>query len=51
MITYAIMKTEPSYIFQHSLLTKEVFIIHTMYLEILNLKISHKKSRIGNSFV
>ena len=41
------MKMEPSYIFQHSLLTREVFIIHKMYMDILILKNSHKKSRIG----
>jgi len=42
------MKTESSYIFQHSLLIKDVFIIHTRYLDILNLKNSYKKSQIGN---
>jgi len=47
MITHVIMKTEPSYIFQHSLLFKEVLIIYTRYLDILNLKNSHKR-RIGN---
>ena len=51
MITYVIMKTEPSYIFQHSLLSREVFIIHTRYLDIFNLKNSHKKSWIGNPSV
>ena len=51
MITYVIMKIEPSYIFQHFLLIREVFIIHTRYLDILNLKNPHKKSQIGNPFV
>ena len=41
MITYVIMKTEPSYVFQHSLLTREVFIIYTRYLDILKLKNFH----------
>ena len=41
------MNTEPNNIFLHSLLTREVFIIHTRYLDILNLKNSHKKSWIG----
>ena len=51
MITYVIMKTKSSYIFQHSLLTMKVFIIHTRYLDILNLRNSHKKSQIDNPFV
>ena len=41
------MKIEASYTFQHPLLTREVFIIHTRYLDILKLKNSHKKSQIG----
>ena len=51
MITYVIMKFGPNYISQHSLLTKDVFIIHTRYLDILNMNNSHKKSQIGNPFV
>ena len=43
------MKTEPSYTFQHSLLAKEVFIIHTRYLDIPILKHSDKKSHIGKT--
>ena len=42
-----IMKTKPSYKFQHHLLTREVFIIHTRYQDILILKNSHKKSQIA----
>ena len=39
------MKTDPSYTFQHSLLTREVFIqVHGHF----QTEESHKKNRIGN---
>ena len=40
-VHFIFMKTEPSYLFQHSLLTREVFILHTRYFDILILKNSH----------
>ena len=49
-ITHVIMKTEPSYPFQHSLLTREVFIMvlgHSQFEDFF----FHKQSQIGNTYV